>query len=114
PVRQAEGRPLAVRQDVKELSRICDAWLRKAVAGSWTAWEDGVEAGDGKLHPKDDGGLRIGLPLYAEFPDVERVVRRAIRGVIVLRRGDRNWIVLFGLACAVKVSWKQAFADQWE
>ena len=38
PVRQAEGRPLAVRQDVKELSRICDAWLRKAVAGSWTAW----------------------------------------------------------------------------
>src|SRR5262245_15642204 len=99
PVGEAEGRALAVGQDVK---KVIGSWrdprLGKAVAARLarmpTAGEDRIEACDRKLRLEDDGRSRVCLPRYAEFPNVKRVGGCALRGVIVLRTDNRRGGVL--------------------
>src|SRR6266403_2147720 len=48
-IAEAEGRTLAVRENVEVLCSVGDSWLREAVAGSRRAWVDRVEGRDWQL-----------------------------------------------------------------
>src|SRR5260370_37180546 len=78
------------RRECRVLSRIDDSRLRQAVAGTRSAWEDRVETGNGKLCLEDNGCHGGVQPLHVEFPDVECVKRRAIRGISILLTDNRR------------------------
>ena len=73
------GGPLPVRQDVEVLGRVGDARLRQAVTRSRRAREDRVERRDRQLSVASvSEAVGFDVPLDLQFPDVQRVERRAV------------------------------------
>ncbi len=98
------------------MSRYCaglvDSGLRQTIARGRRAREHRVERGHGHLICENERGVWSRIPAHREFPDVERVEHRSIRGVVVLGAYDRNRHVVLRTPCAIDIRWQQAVADQ--